>query len=126
MTEVATFMSTYYPSLEINYPDLWVTDVEHTSGPFVAVEYSIRPIHLDLSARRCIRVEGQLLLRYHWREGQGMKSSELFTDNLFTYMGLKTLNGITYYEVVPYENVLLPGFKGISNVINYDVDYFNS
>ena len=126
MTTAKAFHDANFPTLEVNYPDLWITDVESVgTEPFAAMEFNVVPEHLDISARRCIRAKGQVIYKYYWRVGQGLKSSGEYTDSLFNYLGLKTIDGVTYYEVVPYENILIPGFNGVSNIVRYEVEYYN-
>lgn len=125
VTLVKSFHDSEYPSLEVNYPDDWITDVEHTSDPFVTVELTMRPQNKGLPHGQCVEVSGQLILNHFSRINQGMKLHSDYTDKLITYLGYKTLSGVTFRDVIPYDNTGIPGFKGIMNAVNFEIEYFN-
>ncbi len=122
---VKSFHDTYYPTMEVNYPDRWITDIEKASQPFSHMEFTFNPKHLDLQANRCVRVKGQLVLNHFTRANQGDSVFGEYTDNLHNFLGLKTLDLVTFREVEAYSNKQIDGFSGKMNSINYEVEYYN-
>jgi hypothetical protein len=109
--------------MKVDYPNLTVVDPEK-DPEFVKVELDMEARHLDLSARRCVRISGYLYLSHYKKCGFGMKNFVSYSDTLFTYLGLKTLDGVTYYEVKPYNRSGLPGFDTTMNSVRFQFDYF--
>lgn len=125
LTSVAAFHGANYPTMEINYPGRWVTNTETIEDPFVRVELNYTSKGRSLPANHCRTVSGMLGITHFARSNSGSSLFTLYTDALDTYFGLKTISGITYYEVSPYGDSGKPGFDGVMNVIKFEVDYFN-
>lgn len=122
---VAAFQAANYPSIEFNYPKRWVTDVEHCSTYFVGVEWQMSSQGRSIPAHQCVTVSGILAITQYCRANSGQTIFTQFSDKLSDYLGLKTINGITFYEVNPHEDSGRPGFDGVMNVVNFYIDYFN-
>jgi len=125
MKVVRDFHAAEYPSLEVNYPDRFITDVEKVSGPFITVELTMRSRAMGLPLKNLVRVSGELVLNYYVREGAGLADSTKYTDALMTYLGLSTIDRVTYLEVLPYDNSGIPGFSGTMNSIEFYIDHTN-
>lgn len=122
---VSAFHAASYPSLEVNYPGRFITDTEQTEDPYIIVEFTYRPKSQGLPARQCVTIAGELVLNHFARKNSGEKVFTDYTDALHTYLGLKTVSGVTFYEVNPYGDSGRPGFDGVMNIVNYEIDYFN-
>jgi hypothetical protein len=125
MELVRLFHSTYYPTIEVNYPKMFITDVENCKVPFVAVEFDMRSATMCLNPRKDLEVSGSLILTLYRRSGGGEKLFTTYSDLLYTYFGYKTLDSINFYGVLPYDRSGIPGFDGVVNYIRFDTDYFN-
>ena len=125
ITLVKDFHDTYYPTMEVNYPKAWRTDVEHSVNPFVGVEITWESRTMGLNPRKDLRVSGALVLNHYARAGKGEKLFLDYSDLVYTYFGYKNLSGINFYSVVPYPNTGKPGFDGTMNYLTFDTDYFN-
>lgn len=123
LTHVKAFHTAHYSTMKIDYPGFYSADPEH-DDEFVQVEIEMRPQRMDLSARRAIRVDGAVYVSHFRRKGTGLKSFTTYSDTLFNYLGLKTLDGITYDEVKPYTRPGLPGFDTTLNSVPFRFDYF--
>jgi len=119
------FHSANYSLLEVNYPDHFITDIEK-STEFIVVEFVMTPRQIDLAIPICVEVTGQLVFNHHRREGGGLKPFTTYSDALFSYLGLKTIDGVTYREVQSFSKSGKPGFDSMMNVINFQIDYFNN
>jgi len=125
MSLVKTFHDTNYPTMDVNYPDKFTTDIEKIEVPFTTVELSMKPRNMGLKAGHCVQISGQLILNHYARINTGAKIHTVYTDLLITYLGWKTIDQITFREVTPFSNTGIPGFKGIMNVVNFEIEYFN-
>ena len=123
-TLVKSFHDTDYPSMEVNYQDRMITDVENVFGEFVTVELDMKLKHLDMQVNRCVRVNGQLVLNHFNVKGKGSKVFTTYSDAFQNFMGLKTLLEITFYEVNPFSNKNLDGFDGRMNIVEFEIEYF--
>lgn len=124
-TLVQSFHAANYPTMEVNYPKRWITDVEHSVAPFCGVEISWTSKTMGLNPRKDLEVSGALILNHYARAGKGEKLFVDYTDLVYTYFGYKTLSGINFYNVIPYPNTGKPGFDGTMNYLAFDTDYFN-
>jgi len=109
--------------MKVDYPNLHVVDPEKDDN-FVKVELEMSSERLDLTARRCLRITGAVYLSHFRRTGSGLKNFTTYSDTLFNYLGLKTLDGITYYDVKPYNRSGLTGFDSTMNAVRFQFDYF--
>ena len=125
MTLVKSFHTTYYSTTEVNEPKRLITDVEHATQPFVTVEIVMKMHRISLS-NKCFSVGGRLILNFFARKNSGSKVFSDYTDKLSDYFGTQIINGITFREVVPISNKLIPGFDGEMNSIEFERDYFKS
>jgi hypothetical protein len=125
-TLVKSFHAAHYPTTEVNMPKRFFTDVEHIDAPFVTVELTLRLLNMGLVKKHCVKVTGQLILNHFTRINSGFKVHSTYTDTLVNYFGLETLDGITFHEVDPFDNSGIPGFQGIMNAINFEIEYFNT
>jgi len=122
---VKTFHDTYYPTMEVNYPKNWRTDIEASVNPFVGVEITWSSRTMGLNPRKDLEVSGALVLNHYARAGKGEKIFTDYTDALYSFIGYKNLSGINFYSVIPYSNTGKPGFDGVMNYVKFDTDYFN-
>jgi len=122
-TLINTFHQANYSTTEINYPKRFITDVEHAVNPFITVEFSMNLKGRELSYT-CYRLGGQLALNYFARANSGSKIFTDFTDKMTDFFNCKTLDTITFFEVVPYSNKNIPGFDGEMNIVSFYRDYF--
>ena len=125
MVLIKAFHLANYSSLEVNYPKRMITDVEKTKDPFVTIELPMKRKAQGIIARHCVSVEGILIFNHFAVKNSGSKVFNDYSDALFDYFGLQTLSSITFYEVQQYDNSGIPGFDGIMNTVNFDIDYFN-
>jgi len=125
VTLVKSFHDANYPTMEVNYPKAWRTDVEHSVNPFVGVEISWKSQTMGIHARADLEVAGALILNHYARAGKGEKLFTDYSDMLYSYFGYKNLSGINFYSVLPYDNKGKPGFDGVMNYLAFDIDYFN-
>jgi hypothetical protein len=120
---LATFHTTSYSSLKVDYPSHYVVDPE-TDTEFVRVEISLSSNLMDLSARRAFRITGRVYSTHYKRKGSAsFKGFLAYTDLLTTYLGMSTIGGVTYKEVKPYTSAGLPGFDGMMNVVEFHYNY---
>jgi hypothetical protein len=122
---ILDFHTANYPSLEVNTPNRFVTDVENMSDPFVVMELSLVPRAMGLPIKSLVRVSGELILNYYIREGQGVSKQLQYTDSLMSFIGLSTINKITFMEVTPYVNSGIPGFAGTMNSVEFYMEHTN-
>ena len=125
MTLVKSFHDTNYPTMEVNYPKNFRTDVEHIQVPFVYVELMMTSQTIGINPRADLEVSGQLVFNHCARKGAGEKIFATYTDLLYTYLGCKTINSIHFFEVIPYDNSGIPGFDGVMNTVKWKTDFFN-
>lgn len=120
------FHAAYFPTLEVNMPYRFETDVENMQDPFIKVEIVYDTDPVGMPAKHCVTVSGQLVLNHYQRENSGEFIFNRYTDALIKRIGLETLEGITFKSVKPYPGAGRPGFDGVMNVIDFDIDYFNT
>jgi len=126
MTVYKTAHDVSYPSLAVNYPDRTVVDPEGRSDPFVVLGVVLsKNKQMELGSRR-VKVNGEMLITYHYRPGSGLSGSTNFSDFLFNSFGLRTLSGITFKEVSPYNSAGRDGWEGTLNVIPFTIEYYNT
>ena len=125
MNLVDQFHASEYPDLEVNYPDRFETDVEEIEDPFIVVELSMTPKAMGMPLKNLVRVHGTLILNYYNREGSGLAERTQYTDSLMTFLGLSTIDRVTFLEVVPYDNSGIPGFTGTMNSVEFFIDHTN-
>ncbi len=124
-TLVKAFHTTYYPTMEVNYPNRTITDVEQAEDPFVKIEWTMKPEAMSLPYRNCVRVSGLLILNHYVREGSGSKVHNDYSDLLLTHLAMKTLDSVNFFELNPINSKVLKGFDSTMNAINYEIEYFN-
>lgn len=125
MTLVKDFHTTHYPTMEVNYPKKFITDVEHATLPFCKVELSYDSRTMGLNPRKDLEVSGMLVLNHYARKGKGEKLFTTYTDLMYSYFGYKAIDGIHFYAVIPYDNSGIPGFDGVMNTVTFDTNFFN-
>ena len=125
ITLLKTFHTASYSSMDVNYPGRMITDVEQATDPFVTVEISMKSEDMGLPSKNCVRIEGMLILNHFARKNSGSKVFYDYSDALMDYLGLETLESISFYEVQLYENSGIPGFDGKMNTVRFTIDYFN-
>jgi len=125
MTLTKAFHDANCPSYQVNYPKKFITDVEHSTSPFVVVELDMKSQSMGVTPRSDLEVSGSLILTLYSRAGSGEKLFTTYSDLLYTYFGFKTLSGINFYGVLPYDKSGIPGFDGVMNYLRFDTDYFN-
>lgn len=114
-----------FPSLEVNYPELFRTNVEQAER-FVIVETSYDVWKTDLADRRFIRVNGVLLFRHYIRKGLGTLLENQYTDAVIDWFMNKTISQATYGNLRPLKlGETMAGFTLVSNRISFFQD-FNS
>jgi hypothetical protein len=111
--------------MEVNYPKKFITDVENSSDPFVTVELSKTPRHMGLPYKQCVEVSGTLYLNHYARINSGSKLFDDYTDLLVAHFMGNNIDLVQFRNVTPFDNEGIPGFNGITNAINYEIDYFN-
>ena len=125
LTVVKAFHAAKFPTYSVNYPNKWVTDTEKEMDPFVSVEFSLEPQHMSMRASKCLRITGDLVCNFFVREGTGSKQSTTYTDEMHDYLGLQVQEGITFWEVKPFNNRNIKGFDGTMNTVRFEIEYFN-
>lgn len=123
LTTLATFQVANYSTIPVDYPGFHVVDIEKATQ-FFKVEVSLSSRNMDLQARKALRVDGMLYVRHFNRTGGGSSIFFSYSDALMTYLGLKTIDGVTYYEVQPYDKSDLEGFDSVFNAVRFTADYF--
>jgi hypothetical protein len=126
MAAVAAFHAAHAPTTEVNYPGQFRTDTERVTAPFVVVELDMSMVPMSLPARHCVRVKGILALNHYGRIGSGKKIFADYTDLVYSYFCMQTINGVTYWQVNPYNNVGIQGYDGIMNVVEFSTEYLNT
>lgn len=125
LSVVKDFHDTYFTLMEVNYPKKFITDVEKASGPFIVVEIIKSPRPLGLPYMHCVEVSGQLILSMYTRINSGSKIFDDYTDLLVEHFMGNTIDQVTYRNVTPFDSQGIPGFNGVSNSIQFEIDYFN-
>ena len=121
-TLIDTFHTTYYSTMEFNYPKRFITDVEHAVNPFATIEWTVATNPMDLTKLN-YRVKGTVVFNLFARANSGSTIFTNFTDKLTDFFANKTLTGLNFYDVAPYSNKNIPGFDGEMNIIPFFRDY---
>ena len=123
---VKSFHASEYATPTVNFPGRMKTDVEKVGDEdFITVELSFETKGLGLPARQCVRVSGLLVLNQFVRKNSGEKIFTTYSDKVFTYFSLETIDSVTFEEVQPFDNSGIPGFDGRMNSARFYTDYFN-
>ena len=125
-TAVAAFHAAHAPTMEVNYPGKFLTDPEQATAPFVTIEIDMSMQQMSLPARNCVRIKGMLIFNHYGRAGLGKKVFTDYTDLLYSYFCMRTIAQVTYWSVNPYNNVAIPGYDGIMNVVDFSIEYTNT
>lgn len=123
---VAAFHAAYAPTTEVNYPGKFKTDPEQVTSPFVTIELDMTMQAMSLPARKCVRIKGLLIFNHYGRSGLGIKVFTTYTDLLYSYFCMRTIDQVTYWSVNPYNNVAIPGYDGVMNVVDFSIEYTNT
>lgn len=124
ITAYKTAHDVSYAGLPVNYPNRTVVDPEGRSDPFVVFGVVLtKNKQLEMGARN-LRITGELLVTYHYRPGSGSSGSTNFSDFLMYTFGLRTITGITFREVSPYNSAGQEGWEGTLNVIPFTIEYY--
>jgi hypothetical protein len=110
-----------YPAVPVNYPNRTIVDPEQRTDPFVIANWLLSTRQKELGYRN-LRVKGALHVSYYYRPNTGVIQSTQFTDFLLANIALKTINGVVFSEVTPY-NAGMEGWEGTLNVIPFQIDY---
>jgi len=121
-TIAKTFHDTSYATTQVNYPGRWLTDVEQTTSPFVQVEWSMSQETYGLPTN-LYAIKGEVLFTYFARKNSGQKIFSDYLTNLSNYMSMKTISGVTFFDIHPYFGSGIPGFDSVTATISYEVQY---
>ena len=125
ITMYQTAHAVSYSTVPVNYPDRIIFDPSTSNSPFVALNIRFnKPKQMNMG-QRTIRVSGDLLLQYFYRQGTGMKQSTTYSDFLFSAIALRTISGIVFKELSPYTDAGMEGWEGTLNVVPFQTEYFN-
>jgi hypothetical protein len=114
-----------YATLPVNYPGRILYDPSTGNSPFVVLNIRFnKPKQMNMG-QRTVRVSGDLVLQYFYRQGTGLKPSLTYSDFLFDKFALRTINGVTFRELALYTDAGMEGWEGTLNVVPFQTEYYN-